>query len=160
MYEFYQQEKLDKLFPILNTEATAIINFVSCDGNMGYKLSAVIGALYPEVKYSFQNNCKNKKIKKGVILTNKKNFPYIINLPFKETYRNPISLEYVRAGFEKLSLGFRESKIELESIAIQRGILSDEMLKDAIEGLILPRIIYYEEIKPYEKQAVVKEEEK
>ena len=158
MYEFYSKEKLNKLFPILNTEANAIINFVSCDGNMGYKLASVIGSLNPEMKYSFQNNCRDGKIKKGMILTNKKNYPFIIQIPFKETFKDPINLEYLRLAFEKLEMALDSGKIILDSIAIQKGIVEEEMLEEAIKGLKLPEIIFYEEVDPYER--VEQEEEK
>lgn len=150
MYEYYTKEKLNKLFPILETEANAIVSFVSCDGNTGYKLASVLGALNPEMKYSFENNCRDGKIKKGIILTNKKSYPFIIQIPFKETFKDKPSFEYLRAGFEKLELACKE-RIVLDSIAIQRGIMDDEILEEALKGLDLPEIKFYDEINPYER---------
>ena len=60
-----EYEKLEKLYPSLNTEAEMIVNFVSCDGSMGYKLSAAIAAKYPDIKYKFQASCMNDEVKKG-----------------------------------------------------------------------------------------------
>jgi len=151
MYEFYSKEKLNKLFPILETEANAIINFVSCDGVMGYKLASVLGSLNPDMKYAFQNNCRDGKITKGVILTNKKNLPFIIQLPFKETFKEKADLDYIRSGFEKLETALKDGKIILDTIAIQKGIIEEEMLLMAIKDLKLPEIIFYDEVDPYER---------
>lgn len=160
MYEFYSKEKIEKLFPILKTNATAIINFVSCDGNMGYKLAGVIGALNPQIKYSFENNCKEGSIKKGSILINKKTTPFIIQLPFKDNFKDSFDPEYIREGFEKIAAIMKKNILNLDSIAIQKGIIPDEDLEIAIRGLILPDIIYFDEVSPYPEKKEKKEKKK
>ena len=155
MYSSYSREKLVKLYPILETEATAILNFVSCDGVMGFKLAAVLGDLYPEMKYSFQNKCRNGEILKGSILINKKTKPYTIQIPFKESYRTIPDYDFLRPAFEKLQKAYKEKIINLESIAIQKNIVNEDLLAEVLEGLELPPIIFYEEVDIYK---IIKEE--
>lgn len=163
MYEFYPKEKLFKMFPILETEADMIINFVSCDGVMGYKLSAVIGALNPELKYKFQNSCVEGQVSKGMISITKKGLPsidqetIIAHIPFKESFKHEASLDYLIEGFKKLEFAC-ESKIKVESIAIQKGIIPHEMLEKSLEGLKLPKIIFYDEYDYYGELERIKNE--
>ena len=163
MYEFYPKEKLLKMFPILETEADMIVNFVSCDGVMGYKLSAVIGALNPELKYKFQNSCIEGQVSKGKISITKKGLPsidqdiIIAHIPFKENFKENPSLEFLIEGFKKLEFAC-ETKINIESIAIQKGIIDDELLNKSLEGLNLPKIIFYEDYDYYGELEKIKEE--
>ncbi len=163
MYEFYPKEKLLKMFPILDTEADMIVNFVSCDGVMGYKLSAVIGALNPELKYKFQNSCVEGQVSKGKISITKKGLPsigqetIIAHIPFKESFKNKPSLEFLIEGFKKLEFAC-ESKIDVESIAIQKGIIEDDLLEQALAGLNLPKIIFYDEYDYYGELEKIKDE--
>lgn len=164
MYEYYSKEKLLEMFPILETEADILINFVSCDGVMAYKLGAVIGDLNPDVKYKFQNACADGKVDKGKIIIVKKvfqfteNFPFIVHLPIKEDFKQKPSLEFVREGFEKLEFAYKSKKVEMNKIAIQRGIVPDDILEAALKGLELPEILLYEEVDYYGKLEKIKEE--
>lgn len=155
MYQFYSEEKLKKLYPILETNCDAIINFVSCDGVMGYKLSAVLGSLYPEQKYNFQEKCKNNLIQKGTILTSRKSYPFIIQLPFKETFKSKTDEDYVIEGFKKLELAVSTGKVKIDSIAIQKGIISEDILIKATKELKNLEIKFYDEIDPYENKEKV-----
>ena len=157
MYEYYDKEKLNKMYPILETECEAIINFVSCDGNMGYKLAAVLSDLNPNMSYSFQDNCLNDLIQKGVVTTYRKVTPFIVQLPFKETFKDKPDYEYLRAGFEKIEYGLKIKKLSISSLAIQEGIVDKEMIEEAIKGLDLPEIKYYKEYVP-EKKVIPKKE--
>tara|TARA_Y100000588_G_scaffold321228_1_gene352365 strand:- start:73677 stop:74264 length:588 start_codon:yes stop_codon:yes gene_type:complete len=162
MYEFLSEEKLEKLYPILNTEAEMIVNFVSCDGSMGYKLSAAIAAKYPDIKYKFQASCMNDEVKKGKITIVKKVFPFILHLPFKDSVKEKPTYEHLREGFEKLEFAYTTEKIIVNKIAIQRGIVPDDLLDRALEGLTLPEIVFYEEYDYYkelEEQTRRREEE-
>ena len=151
MHEFLSEEKLEKLYPILNTEAEIIINFVSCDGAMGYKLSAAIAAKYPDIKYKFQNSCINDEVKKGKITIVKKVFPFILHLPSKDSVKDKPTYEHLREGFEKLEFAYTTEKIIVNKIAIQRGIVPDDLLDKALEGLKLPEIVFYKEYDYYKE---------
>lgn len=153
MYEFYSKEKLEKLFPILNTEADMIINFVSCDGAMGYKLSGAIAAIHPEIKYKFQNSCANGEFAKGKVTIIKKVYPFIFQLPFKDSFKESPTIEHLREGFEKLEFVHKNQKIIVNKIAIQKGIVPDDMLFESLKGLDLPEIIFYEEYDYYKELA-------
>ncbi len=151
MYEFYSKEKLEMLHPILNTDAEIIVNFVSCDGAMGYKLSSAIAAKYPDIKYRFQNSCMKNEVEKGKITLIKKVFPFILHLPFKESIRHKPTYDYLREGFKKLEYAYKNEKIIVNKIAIEKGIVPDEMLEQALEGLMLPEIVFYEEFDYYKE---------
>lgn len=155
MYEYYPREKLIKMYPILETEADILVNFVSCDGVMAYKLSSVIGDLNPDVKYKFQNACAEGKVDRGKIIIVKKvnkftdHFPSLVHIPIKPDFKSPAIYEYVREGFEKLAFAYSSGKVAISKIAIQRGSIPDEMLEKALSGLELPEVLLYEEIDYY-----------
>lgn len=150
MYEFYKKEELRKMFPILETDADVIVNFVSADGVMGYKLSAVLGSLNPNMKYNFQNACSKKEVVKGWLSINKSGEKGVLQFPYKYSFKEEPDFDFIRAGFEKINTSLRDGKINFKKIAIQEGIISKEILEKAMLGLeYLPEIIYYEEVNYY-----------
>lgn len=167
MYEYYSKEKLVEMYPILETEADVLINFISCDGVMSYKLGAVLGDLNPTTKYKIQNACVAGTVGRSKIMITKKvyqltdNFPIIVHLPVQEDWKTPIEYEYVREAFEKLESAYTLGKIDFNEnskIAIQKGIVPDDMLIKALQGLKLPEILLYEEVNYYGKLEKEKEE--
>lgn len=164
MYEYYPKEKLIEMYPILETKADILINFVSCDGVMAYKLASVIGDLNPDVKYKFQNACVEGKMGKGKIIIIKKvvpftdHFPALVHLPVKESFKDKPSYDFIREGFEKLEFAYKSNKIQVNKIAVQKGIVPDELLEKALSGLELPEILLYEEVDYYGKLEKIKEE--
>ena len=163
MYEFKNKDHLEKLYPILKTEADAIVNFTSCDGTMGYKLSSVLGSIYPNIKYTYQNFCAKNCIKKGVIFLSSKSKPNILNIPFKECYRDKIDEDYILSGFKKVRTEYLNKKLKIKSIAIQKGIISDELVdlvKNDLEEIGLVVCVYekYDYLK--ELEDIYKEEKK
>ncbi len=150
MYEFYKKEELVKMFPILETDADVIVNFVSADGVMGYKLSSVLGSLNPNMKYNFQNACSKKEVIKGWLSINKSGEKGILQFPYKETFKEQPDIDFIRAGFEKLNVSLKDGKINFKKIAIQEGVVSKALLEEAMSGLeFLPEIVYYEEVNYY-----------
>ena len=144
MYHLLPKEFLENEFPILNTDCQAIINFVSCDGIMGYKLGLRLKALYPKMHESYIKACiHDKTFDKGKVLIWTKSLPWVINIPVKETWKQEDNIEFIEEGIKKLSLVCEKMKIS--SIAIQKNYINDEYLDHCIKQNELPEIKYYEE---------------
>lgn len=167
MYEYYSKEKLIEMYPILETKADVLINFISCDGVMSYKLGAVLGDLNPTTKYKLQNSCIAGTVGRSKIMITKKvyqlteHFPIIVHIPIKEDWKSPIDKDYVREAFERLESAYSLSKIpfnENSKIAIQKGIVPDDILMEALKGLKMPEVLLYDEVDYYGKLEKIKEE--
>ena len=144
MYHLLSKEFIEEEFPILKTEAQAIINFVSCDGVMGYKLGLRLKALYPEMHKSYIKSCiYDGTLDKGKVLIWTKSLPWVINIPIKETWKEEDDVEFIEEGVKKLSLVCE--KLKITSIAIQKNYINDEHLEYYIKQNKLPEIKYYED---------------
>lgn len=144
MYHLLSKEFLEHEYPILKTDCQAIINFVSCDGVMGYKLGLRLKALYPQMHKSYIKSCiHDKTLDKGKVLIWTKSLPWVINIPVKETWKDEDSAEFIEEGIKKLSLVCE--KMQIPSIAIQKNYTNDEFLDHCIKTNKLPEIKYYEE---------------
>jgi len=63
-------------------------------------------------------------------------------MPIQETWKDTYNAEYVHQGFIKISNVYKEKN--LNSIAIQEGIVQNEYIDKLIGILDLPKITYYQ----------------
>lgn len=144
MYNLFSYESNLEDYPILGTDAQAIINFVSCDGVMGYKLGNRLKHIYPDMYLSYKNSCLyEKNLTKGKILLWKKTTPWIINIPIKNTWKEPLDNEFLQQGIEKLA--FICEHFNIKDLAFQKHYINQELLESLLETVKLPKIKFYEE---------------
>lgn len=88
---------------IFNSKCQTVVNTVNCVGVMGKGIAQVYKLRYPLMFNEYQEHCKNKLIKPGVLwLFNKqKNAPWILNFPTKFHWKYPSKIEWIESGLQK-----------------------------------------------------------
>jgi hypothetical protein len=67
----------------------------------------------------------------------------ILTMPIQEGWKTAYDYDYVYQGFLKISGIYKER--DIESIAIQEGLIPTDVIDSIIEKLDLPKIVYYKE---------------
>ncbi len=143
MYKFLSNEFLIESFPILNCEEEIILFFISKDGVCLHPTFNAIKQLNSNVEKIIYKNCIVEKINEGELLLLKiHNGKKVLIMPIQETWKDTYNAEYVHQGFIKISNVYKEKN--LNSIAIQEGIVQNEYIDKLIGILDLPKITYYQ----------------
>ncbi len=144
MYNLIEKEDLIKMFPILDAKETAILNMVSADGISISSPFQALKQLYPSMAEGIKKNSFNDSLDAGsLLLHTRENGLFILTMPIQYSWKTDYDIEYVHKGFLKISSVYKSRN--LNSIAIQEGIIPKDVIDKFIETLDLPEIVYYKE---------------
>jgi len=101
---------------VFNSNCDGLVNTVNCVGVMGAGLALEFALRYPEVEKQYEDDCKNKKVKTGEILTYKTHDCLVIDFPTKNHWKFPSELKWVSEGLDYMVKHYKEWNIK--SIAI------------------------------------------
>lgn len=105
---------------IFSIHAEALVNPVNCVGVSGAGLAAEFARHYPDNQEDYENTCRNKLMKLGLVLLHQRqttvNPKYIINFPTKNHFRQPSNLDAISRGMLSLALALKHYNIK--SVAI------------------------------------------
>ncbi len=97
---------------VFNTPAEAIVNTINCDGFMGAGLALEFALRYPNMLKDYENKCKNKLIKTGLIDYYKENDITIINFPTKSSFKFPSNIIWIKQGLQNFKDTYEENYIK------------------------------------------------
>lgn len=144
MYALIEKEKLIEMFPILGSKETTVLNMISADGIALMSVFKAMKVLYPALNDSIRKNTSIQNLDAGRLLLQRVNEDFnILTMPIQAHWKTAFDYHYVEQGFLKISNIYKERNIE--SIAIQEGIVPNDVIDAFIERLDLPTIIYYKE---------------
>lgn len=141
MYKILSQEYLNETFPILNCEEDVIILFISKDGVCLHPAFSAIKNLNVNIENNIRKNCVEHTIKEGTLLLLKYNNKKVLIMPIQETWKEKYNQNFIEQGFLKISTVYKERNIN--SVAIQEGVIPSDLIDKLIEKLDLPKITYY-----------------
>lgn len=101
---------------VFNSNSEGLVNTINCDGVMGAGLALEFALRYPDMYNQYVDDCKNKKVKIGEILTYRTNDSLVINFPTKLHWQYPSQLSWIEKGLEYIANHYKEWNIK--SIAI------------------------------------------
>lgn len=137
---------------ILESNTTAVVNTVNCEGFMGKGIAYQFKLKYPENNKEYIKLCRNNQFQIGNIFLHKEENKVILNFPTKDKWRNKSEYSFIEKGLETLKEIIRNN--EIDSIAIPplgcgNGGLKWEKVKILIENYMQElalekRIVIYE----------------
>lgn len=142
MYKILSQDYLNETFPILNCEEDVIILFISKDGVCLHPAFSAIKNLNINIENNIRKNCVEHTIKEGTLLLLKHNDKKVLIMPIQETWKEKYNQNFIEQGFLKISTVYKERNIN--SIAIQEGVIPSDLIDKLIDKLDLPKITYYQ----------------
>jgi len=101
---------------VFNSGCEGIVNTVNCVGAMGAGLALEFSLRYPKMEKQYEQDCANKKVKTGEIITYKEDDVLIINFPTKYHWKYPSQIKWISDGLDYLVEHYKEWNIK--SIAI------------------------------------------
>jgi len=143
MYNLIEKNDLIAMFPILNCQESAILNMVSQDGIGLNPVFLAMKSLYPNMADSLRKNIMGNTFEAGNLLLHRVQESFVVlTMPIQESWKTEYSYDYVFKGFQKISLIYKERNIT--SLAIQEGIIPNDVIDKLIDTLDLPKIVYYQ----------------
>lgn len=104
---------------IFNSGASAIVNPVNCVGVMGGGLAKAFADRYPEMERDYNMYCASGLLRPGMVhsyYSNLEEDPIILNLPTKDDWRDPSTIEYVHDGL--MALATFLNRFNIDSVAV------------------------------------------
>lgn len=104
---------------IFDSGATAIVNPVNCVGVMGGGLAKAFAERYPLMLMDYEEHCDRGLLRPGMVhsyYSNLEEEPIILNLPTKDDWKNPSTLEYVHDGL--IALAAYLNRFNIDSVAV------------------------------------------
>lgn len=104
---------------IFESGATALVNPVNCVGVMGGGLARIFADRYPEMERDYNLYCESGLLRPGMVhsyYSNLEEVPIILNLPTKDDWRKPSTLEYVHDGL--IALATYLNRFSIDSVAV------------------------------------------
>jgi O-acetyl-ADP-ribose deacetylase (regulator of RNase III) len=104
---------------IFESGATAIVNPVNCVGVMGGGLAKAFAERYPLMLMDYEEYCDRGLLRPGMVhsyYSNLEEEPIILNLPTKDDWKNPSTLEYVHDGLTALATYL--NRFSIDSVAV------------------------------------------
>jgi hypothetical protein len=141
MYKILSKEYLNETYPILNCEEDAILLFISKDGVCLHPAFSAIKNLSETIENNIRKNCIENSIKEGTLILLKYKDKKVLIMPIQNTWKDKCVKDFIEQGFSKISSVYKERN--LNSIAIQEGVIPAEIIDKIIEKLDLPKITYY-----------------
>lgn len=142
MYKVLSEEYLKESFPILNFEEEVILLFISKDGITLHPVFTAIKKTTPNVENTIRKNFQEGTVNEGTLFLLKYKNKKVLIMPIKENWKEKYNLKYIEDGFLKLSSVYKERNIN--SIAIQEGVIPNDVIDQMIAKFELPKINYYE----------------
>lgn len=88
---------------LFDSPAEVLVNTVNTVGVMGKGIAKEFKAIYPEMFSQYQKLCENRQFLVGTLWLYKSPHKWVLNFPTKEHWRQPSTVEYVKAGLEKFA---------------------------------------------------------
>lgn len=101
---------------VFNSECEGLVNTVNCEGVMGAGIALEFSLRYPEMLNQYIEDCKNKKVKIGEIITYGTKDCLVINFPTKVHWKFPSNILWIEKGLDYIVNHYKEWNIR--SIAI------------------------------------------
>lgn len=101
---------------VFNSNCDGLVNTINCVGAMGAGLALEFALRYPDVEKQYEEDCKNKKVRIGEIITYKTKDCLVINFPTKFHWKYPSKLKWIADGLDYMAVHYKEWNVK--SIAI------------------------------------------
>lgn len=96
---------------IFDSPAQVIVNPVNCKGHMGKGLALAFKQRYPHMFVSYQQECREGKLRIGQPTLYKASTPWILNFPTKDHWRDDSKVEYLEEGLQYFIAHYKALKI-------------------------------------------------
>lgn len=103
---------------IFDSTAQVLVNPVNCKGRMGKGLALAFKQKYPNMFASYQQECRDGKLRIGRPTLYKANTPWILNFPTKDHWRDDSKMEYLEEGLQYFVAHYKE--LGIKSIAFPK----------------------------------------
>lgn len=103
---------------IFDSTAQVIVNPVNCKGHMGKGLALAFKQRYPHLFASYQQECREGKLRIGQPTLYKASTPWILNFPTKDHWRDDSKVEYLEAGLQYFVAHYKA--LDITSIAFPK----------------------------------------
>ena len=124
---------------IFNTNCDVLVNTVNCDGFMGKGIALECKLRYADMYVDFQNKCKSKIIRPGVLTLWEKSNPKILNFPTKDKWQYPAKIEYLELGLKNLKDFCNKNNIHsiaFPLLGTAQGGLDEEIVQELMLSYI------------------------
>lgn len=101
---------------ILESETTAVVNTVNCEGFMGKGIAYQFKLKYPENNKEYTKLCRNNQFQIGNIFMFQEDNKIILNFPTKDKWRKKSEYSFIEKGLETLRKTISENNIDSVSI--------------------------------------------
>lgn len=121
---------------VFNTDANAIVNTINCDGFMGAGLALEFALRYPNMLKDYENKCKNKQIKIGLIDYFKDQNITIVNFPTKNSFKYPSNIAWIKQGLQNFRDTYKSNNITsvaFPKLGCSNGGLDWDIVKNEME---------------------------
>ena len=124
---------------VFNSGCDGIVNTVNCLGVMGAGIALEFALRYPKMAIQYEDDCRDKKVRIGQILTYPEEDVLIINFPTKFHWKYPSQLRWIAQGLDYLRDHYKEWNIK--SIAIPPlGCSNGGLDFDDVKALIVNKL--------------------
>lgn len=124
---------------LLESDAFALVNTVNCEGYMGKGIAYQFKLRFPEMNSEYIKQCKQHKIRPGVLHTYLERSKLIVNFPTKDKWREKSKMEYIDSGLDALVELIKQRNIP--SIAIPPlGSGNGGLIWDEVKQLIISKL--------------------
>lgn len=103
---------------IFASTAQVIVNPVNCKGHMGKGLALAFKQRYPHMFVTYQQECREEKLRIGHPTLYKTSTPWILNFPTKDHWRDDSKVEYLEASLQYFVAHYKT--LEITSIAFPK----------------------------------------
>lgn len=103
---------------IFDAKVQVLVNPVNCKGHMGKGLALAFKQRYPRMFASYQQECREGKLRIGQPTLYKASTPWILNFPTKDHWRDDSKIEYIEAGLQYFVAHYKV--LGINSIAIPK----------------------------------------
>src|SRR5947209_1314771 len=98
--------------------AQVLVNPVNCKGHMGKGLALAFKQRYPLMFTSYQQECRDGKLRIGQPTLYKASTPWILNFPTKDHWRDDSKVEYLEEGLQYFVAHY--NALDIKSIAFPK----------------------------------------
>jgi O-acetyl-ADP-ribose deacetylase (regulator of RNase III) len=103
---------------IFDLTAQVLVNPVNCKGHMGKGLALAFKQRYPHMFASYQQECRDGKLRIAQPTLYKASTPWILNFPTKDHWRDDSKMEYLEEGLQYFVVHYKA--LGIKSIAFPK----------------------------------------
>ncbi len=96
---------------IFTSQCQTLVNTVNCVGVMGAGVALEFRLRYPNMYDEYQNQCKQKNIRIGVLWVYRTGDRWILNFPTKQHWKHYSKIDYLHLGLSEFMNTYREQGI-------------------------------------------------